>query len=144
MRGFVGQDALGNRYYEMPGPHATRTRRSVLPRDGVQRDVFEYSQEMLPVEWRAWLEHRRTVPPTDEEIEAAKIHQETVRSLAATRQERMDRMAAAFFESQPQPPAPPLPDPADESARRPAAAQIEEPTGQGESFRPGTWGAKRN
>lgn len=61
---FVGEDALGNRYYEQrkgTGPHG-------MPRRFVTyRDYAEASK--VPPEWHGWLHHTVATPPTEEAYE---------------------------------------------------------------------------
>lgn len=61
---FVGEDALGNRYYEQrkgTGPHG-------MPRRFVTyKDYAEASK--VPPEWHGWLHHTVATPPTEEAYE---------------------------------------------------------------------------
>ena len=60
----VGEDALGNRYYqergrpEKQGPHWNRRRRWVIYKGRIDASS-------VPPEWNAWLQHTTDVPPTD-------------------------------------------------------------------------------
>ena len=58
---FVGEDALGNRYYEQTtgvGPHG-KPRRWVIYRNGLVEAT------RVPPEWHAWLHHTVDTPPSE-------------------------------------------------------------------------------
>eukprot|EP00730_Choanoeca_flexa_P014980 TRINITY_DN6748_c0_g1_i3.p1 TRINITY_DN6748_c0_g1~~TRINITY_DN6748_c0_g1_i3.p1 ORF type:complete len:115 (+),score=7.81 TRINITY_DN6748_c0_g1_i3:67-411(+) len=58
----VGRDTNGNKYYNLT--LQDRTARIVE----TPGDEEDYDPSNLPVEWRAWLSHKRDNIPTDEEI----------------------------------------------------------------------------
>ncbi|OXG48012.1 hypothetical protein J010_04510 [Cryptococcus neoformans] len=68
-KGLIGYDLQGNRYFEIPNPAGGRTKRFV--EYAVNRDIAEYGRADLkpPVQWKAWLSHTRTTPPTVQELE---------------------------------------------------------------------------
>ena len=75
VRTIVGKDDFGNVYYVLEpnpdGPVQTRNlgsnSRGYLP--GPQASIND-----LPVEWEAWLRHRRQSPPTTDEIATNQLH----------------------------------------------------------------------
>ncbi|KAH8858964.1 hypothetical protein KSF78_0006750 [Schistosoma japonicum] len=83
----VGTDKSGNRYFEAPpNEKSEHIHLSKLPKrffliPGQKK--LEYSHEnnhvdmsSIPAEWYSWLYHRRSNPPTEEEIEANTISKE--------------------------------------------------------------------
>ncbi|KAK7490393.1 hypothetical protein BaRGS_00018372 [Batillaria attramentaria] len=66
---FVGEDHLGNRYYEKD-PDQKRGRRGsrwVEARDAAEGDMTFMPE--VPSEWDSWLRRRRDNPPTQEELD---------------------------------------------------------------------------
>ena len=72
----VGEDFLGNRYYEIPADPSRGKRR---PRrwytstasnyhDPRGSNIAEGFDNEVPSEWESWLRNRREVPPTESEI----------------------------------------------------------------------------
>ncbi|XP_050595070.1 uncharacterized protein LOC126924522 [Bombus affinis] len=61
----IGEDNYGTKYYEIENPRSTRKNSS---RYFVPVNKDDHTQE-VPVEWEAWLRHRRKDPPSREEIE---------------------------------------------------------------------------
>jgi NADH:ubiquinone oxidoreductase subunit len=62
---FVGEDALGNRYYEQTtgvGPHG-KPRRWVIYKD-------QSEASLIPPEWHHWMHFTTDTPPTDQGYEA--------------------------------------------------------------------------
>ncbi|CAH8499632.1 unnamed protein product [Schistosoma bovis] len=77
----VGVDKSGNRYFEAPPNKASEhTHLSKLPKrfflmpgqNGLECSHGNMDVELssVPPEWHSWLSHRRSNPPTEEEIEA--------------------------------------------------------------------------
>lgn len=66
----VGEDHLGNKYFEKLADPARNRRASrwVEPRDASQSADPTFIPE-VPMEWEAWLRRRRNNPPTQEEID---------------------------------------------------------------------------
>ena len=56
-------------------------KRTIIYADG-RNHFFQYDPNDIPVQWQAWLRNTRPNPPTLEEIEQDKIHQERVQALA--------------------------------------------------------------
>ncbi|XP_055354168.1 NADH dehydrogenase [ubiquinone] 1 alpha subcomplex assembly factor 2-like [Paramacrobiotus metropolitanus] len=71
-REFIGEDYLGNRYYEQPTPYSSNRKlaRSLEPANR-HKYHFEHDArwEEIPPEWEAWLRNKRKDPPTAEEIQ---------------------------------------------------------------------------
>ncbi|KAK4469580.1 hypothetical protein MN116_006553 [Schistosoma mekongi] len=83
----VGIDKSGNRYFEAPpNKKSEHTHLSKLPKrfflipgqKGLEYAHGNNHVEMssIPAEWYSWLSHRRSNPPTEEEIEANTISKE--------------------------------------------------------------------
>ncbi|KAL8577687.1 hypothetical protein ACOMHN_060798 [Nucella lapillus] len=64
---FVGEDHLGNRYYEKDADVATNRRRSRWVESRGQEDPSFIPE--VPNEWESWLRRRRDIPPTQEELD---------------------------------------------------------------------------
>lgn len=84
----VGEDRLGNKYYEksvLAASRRSRPHRYYLPLSGEE----DFHQE-LPAEWEAWLRHRRKIPPTAEELaqsyQIMLMKKENAKKLAAEHQ----------------------------------------------------------
>ncbi|GFY73964.1 mimitin, mitochondrial [Trichonephila inaurata madagascariensis] len=62
----MGQDHLGNKYYEAASsnPHSMRKSKNRWFEPKVEEDW----QQNLPAEWEAWLRGRRQHAPTEEEV----------------------------------------------------------------------------
>ncbi|CAG9466645.1 unnamed protein product [Pedinophyceae sp. YPF-701] len=58
---YVGEDELGNKYYEKPEEQWSR-HRIVL-----YKDSNGYDATHVPVPWHAWLHHMRDLPPTKDD-----------------------------------------------------------------------------
>ncbi|CAH8286889.1 unnamed protein product [Schistosoma turkestanicum] len=90
----VGVDKSGNRYFEAPPNEASEhTHLAKLPKryfllpgqntlDYSNRDI-DIDSLFLPPEWHSWLNHRRSDPPTEEEIEANALSKNNRLNLAA-------------------------------------------------------------
>ncbi|XP_064462901.1 NADH dehydrogenase [ubiquinone] 1 alpha subcomplex assembly factor 2-like [Ornithodoros turicata] len=61
----IGNDYLGNKYFETPADPSRGRRRPVRWFEPAIKEKFD---QEVPVEWEAWLRYRRTSPPTEEEI----------------------------------------------------------------------------
>ncbi|GFS94653.1 uncharacterized protein NPIL_509271 [Nephila pilipes] len=81
---FMGQDHLGNKYYEAPiNVHSMRKSGNRWFEPKTEGDW----QQNLPAEWEAWLRGRRRDAPTEEEI----LHN---LSIAQTKKIKGDEIAA--------------------------------------------------
>ncbi|GBB99698.1 hypothetical protein RclHR1_00360047 [Rhizophagus clarus] len=65
-RVYVGSDHLGNDYYESTRKNNGRTRRMVEMKG--KKDVIDFFNNQIPVQWSSWLRHTRYDSPTIEEI----------------------------------------------------------------------------
>ncbi|PWZ03838.1 hypothetical protein BCV70DRAFT_24055 [Testicularia cyperi] len=69
-RYIVGQDLAGNSYVELPSLSGStdprHTRRSILWKE--KRELGDYDQRSIPVQWIMWLRHTRREAPTIEEL----------------------------------------------------------------------------
>ncbi|KAK9730514.1 NADH ubiquinone oxidoreductase subunit NDUFA12 [Popillia japonica] len=61
-----GTDYFGNKYFEIPANPSVGKRRASRWFEPQEKENF---QQEMPAEWEAWLRHRRTEPPTQEEVE---------------------------------------------------------------------------
>ncbi|OAD52043.1 Mimitin, mitochondrial [Eufriesea mexicana] len=62
---FIGEDYNGTKYYEIQNKNSSRRNPSRYFQPVNKND---HTQE-IPVEWEAWLRHRRKYPPSAEEIQ---------------------------------------------------------------------------
>ncbi|KAI8848529.1 hypothetical protein BC829DRAFT_393769, partial [Chytridium lagenaria] len=122
---FVGYDLVGNMYFEGPAKKqgAIATRRTIEYADG-RTEIWSYSGKELPIQWQAWLRHTRADPPTLEEIVEAEAQREAI----ITKARELNRLRGETESGQ----VPVQPAIA-------AKATEAKPTGQGESFQPGSW-----
>ncbi|PWN51304.1 hypothetical protein IE53DRAFT_314162 [Violaceomyces palustris] len=71
----VGRDLMGNSYIEMPSLSGSKdprhTRRAVQWRE--KKELGDYDQRQLPVQWVMWLRHTRRDPPSLEELERDRL-----------------------------------------------------------------------
>lgn len=67
----VGEDLMGNSYLELPSLSGStdvrHTRRSIMWRE--KRELGDYDQRSIPVQWTMWLRHTRRDAPSLEELE---------------------------------------------------------------------------
>ncbi|RUS34326.1 hypothetical protein BC938DRAFT_481200 [Jimgerdemannia flammicorona] len=116
------------------------------------RDVSEFTQDHLPVQWQAWLRHTRPDPPTIDELIAANHKRELIIQRAkeldrqwAERKLQIQQENALLIEAQSQvSPTETTPASSHESEARRQARQkptlpSTEATGQGDTFQPGSW-----
>ncbi|CAG7731562.1 unnamed protein product [Allacma fusca] len=61
----MGEDKLGNKYFEIPANPSIGKRRNSRYFEPKVKDRFDQD---LPSEWESWLRNRRENPPTLEEI----------------------------------------------------------------------------
>uniref|UniRef100_A0AC34GSQ1 NADH dehydrogenase [ubiquinone] 1 alpha subcomplex subunit 12 n=1 Tax=Panagrolaimus sp. ES5 TaxID=591445 RepID=A0AC34GSQ1_9BILA len=66
----VGQDVVGNQYYEYKGARSDRT--------NIQRgyDQTDPNASKPAIEWESWLKGTRRFPPSDEEIQLNRLRQQ--------------------------------------------------------------------
>ncbi|ORX56440.1 hypothetical protein DM01DRAFT_1366805 [Hesseltinella vesiculosa] len=126
----IGTDLDGNEYWEMPNPLGGRPKRWVQMKD--HDDYAVYNQNLLPVQWQAWLRHTRPVAPTTQElireVQRRNLIQQRAKQLEQDWQQRKQQLQqehdkAAQLESQ-------TSQPTDTTTQ---------PTGQGDTFVPGEW-----
>ncbi|TFK49087.1 hypothetical protein OE88DRAFT_1809954 [Heliocybe sulcata] len=117
----AGRDLEGNRFYEYPGTsNDPRRTKRVAKYLGVRfEDPAEAAlrAKRLAVQWRMWLSHTRSSPPTIEELQADVARQERVLANVALLQER-ERERKAHI-------AAPKTSPADTSPSEPAPAPVQ-------------------
>ncbi len=69
-RYIVGHDLVGNAYLELPSLSGSldprHTRRSIQWKE--KREMGDYDQRSIPVQWVMWLRHTRRDPPSIEEL----------------------------------------------------------------------------
>lgn len=145
-KNFVGIDKAGNRYFK-------RTEEL----DGVMKEkrcvTFKGEEDptSIPVEWICWLNGQRKSAPTPEEMAELEARREFVKlNIARLKKEEEERMAKegkrkatnigkadgpdlkSFIQQ--------FPDASEGDTTAEASdTRSSEPTGSGESFRPGTW-----
>ncbi|KAI9227927.1 MAG: hypothetical protein DHS80DRAFT_31290 [Piptocephalis tieghemiana] len=154
---FIGLDVQGNEYYEQKQPtFPGRPVRRWMQPAMTTMDLFEETH--IPVQWQSWLRHRRPEPPTDQEIQADEAYRLRTVARAAKLEEQWqkERMGleekrtatAASRVNAPEPTKVPLPSsqkedqPMEKSKpvkKRGVAPSVHYPTGQGETFTPGSW-----
>lgn len=89
---FKGQDHLGNKYYEVEKPVHWR------PVHRYFEKSVENPDEVAPIDvansvppaWDAWLRFRRKDPPSDEEVEEAKLYYSYQQQLAAKKKAELE------------------------------------------------------
>ncbi|KAI1732666.1 NADH ubiquinone oxidoreductase subunit NDUFA12 domain-containing protein [Ditylenchus destructor] len=68
-RSYIGEDMLGNRYYEIKESRSSNVKRGYDPPEGQRNwQHRNYEKAMPPVEWQGWLNGSRKLPPTSDEI----------------------------------------------------------------------------
>lgn len=65
---YVGEDHLGNKYYEEDRPHSPRKQHRYYLRDDYKPDTHVADLFGVPPAWDAWLRYRRINPPTELEV----------------------------------------------------------------------------
>ncbi|KAJ1646267.1 hypothetical protein LPJ64_002237 [Coemansia asiatica] len=87
---FRGWDLERNMYFERYVRSSSRTRRRVVYSKHLT--VSEYRDDIIPVQWQAWMRHTREQPPTVQEliqdVQRRKRLAENVRKLVALEQEQ--------------------------------------------------------
>ncbi|KAJ2722099.1 hypothetical protein GGI07_003541 [Coemansia sp. Benny D115] len=63
---FKGADLDGNMYFERFTRNSSRPRRHVVYKENI--NVSQYSDELIPVQWQAWMRHTREEPPSETEL----------------------------------------------------------------------------
>ncbi|KAJ1893142.1 hypothetical protein LPJ66_005932 [Kickxella alabastrina] len=120
---FKGSDLEGNLYFERMSQSTVRPRRVVVYRENFA--ISDYKDDIIPVQWQAWMRHTRDQPPSIgelvQEIQRRKRLAENVRILDLARKQSQD-----------------MPELADQSEKKeqPIAFQKSAP---GESYQPEGW-----
>lgn len=98
---YIGQDRLGNKYYEAHRPMKERnlTRYYEKPDLDLKTDHFADLAHVSPC-WDAWLRFRRKEPPSQEEEEAAEQYFNNQQRMAEERKQRELEESKALAESQ--------------------------------------------
>jgi NADH dehydrogenase [ubiquinone] 1 alpha subcomplex assembly factor 2 len=105
---FVGQDHLGNRYFEAYRPNHIRPVQRYFDRTGMQRtqDVVDIAN--VPPLWDAWLRFRRQEPPTDDELkdseEYYRMQQERAANSKAHKEEKEEMSKDTVSDKSKKPP----------------------------------------
>ena len=129
-RRLVGTDLQGNKYYETIR-EGNKPKREMI----TKIKHMQYTPDMMPIEWEAWIRGKRDDPPTHEELLAQQRRIETVKERARQVEEK-DREQQALEHKPPQlvaqvgHAATPLYESLDNR---------EEPTSTGTVFKPGEW-----
>ncbi|PHT77243.1 hypothetical protein T459_20765 [Capsicum annuum] len=129
-KNFVGIDKAGNRYFKR-----------IEELDGVMKEkrwvTFKGEEDptSIPVEWICWLNGQRKSAPTPEEMAELEARREFVKlNVARLKKEEEERMAKEGKRK-----ATNIGDTTAEASDTQNEKRSSEPTGSGESFRPGTW-----
>ncbi|KAJ2253819.1 hypothetical protein GGI13_002495 [Coemansia sp. RSA 455] len=124
----AGVDLDGNLYFERSVPSAQRTRRHVMYKKNI--NVAEYNDQIIPIQWQAWMRHTRSQPPTIQEllhdVERRRRMAENVHRLAT---KGMSRAVAG----------PEAVDTAQNSRSQPPPTTASKTSAPGESFEPEGW-----
>ena len=88
---FVGQDCLGNKYFEehRPNHHRKYSRFFESPMIGdFSKHVVDVND--IPPAWQAWLRFRRQDPPTEEELKESEEYFNAQQALASQKQQSQE------------------------------------------------------
>lgn len=108
----VGHDLQGNAYYEYPGYNhsgkvpfeSIRTRRVVKYQEC--KNIEDYDQKDLPVQWKMWLRHTRPKAPSLKELQADQqrltVLQTLIQNIEARDQEMRQREQAKRLQAEQQ------------------------------------------
>ncbi|KAJ2115483.1 hypothetical protein IW146_002279 [Coemansia sp. RSA 922] len=125
----AGVDLDGNLYFERSVRSAQRTRRHVVYKKNI--NVAEYNDQIIPIQWQAWMRHTRSQPPTIQEllhdVERRRRMAENVHRLATKGMSRAVAGPEAVDTAQNSRSQPPPPPPASKTSA------------PGESFEPEGW-----
>lgn len=82
---FIGEDFMGNKYYEYYNPNSIRQHQRHFERPTVieSKQVQDILDNPVPPAWDAWLRFRRTTAPTPEEVQEGINYFEMQQSRAA-------------------------------------------------------------
>lgn len=134
-RRLVGTDLQGNQYYETIRD-GKKPRREMITK--LKPD--EYTPDLIPLEWEAWIRGKRDDPPTHEELLAEQQRIKTLKERAKQVEEK-DRQQQALERKVPQIAA---------QVGHAAAPLYEnldnrtQPTSTGTTFQPGEWAPGSN
>lgn len=129
-RRLVGTDLHGNKYYETIR-EGKKPKREMI----TNLKPMQYTPDMMPMEWEAWIRRKRDDPPTHEELLAQQRRIHTIKERARQVEEK-DKEQQALEQKPPQLVAQvghastPLYESLDNRA---------EPTSTGTVFQPGEW-----
>lgn len=84
---FIGQDHLGNKFYERCRPSDWRVNRRYFERTYVKEGEDFADLTRVPPAWDAWLRYRRKDPPSPEEVEESERYFRTQQQLLAKEKE---------------------------------------------------------
>lgn len=134
-RRLVGTDLHGNQYYETIR-NGAKPRREMI----TKLKPSEYTPDLIPIEWEAWIRGKRDNPPTHEELLAEQNRIKTLKERAKQVEEK-DREQQALEQKVPQIAA---------QVGHAAAPLYEsldnrtQPTSTGTTFQPGEWAPGSN
>lgn len=134
-RRLVGTDLQGNKYYETIR-EGRKPRREMISK--IKPD--EYTPNLIPIEWEAWIRGKRDEPPTHEELLAEQNRIKTVKERARQLEEK-DREQQALEGAPPQIAA------QVGHASAPLYESLDnrtQPTSTGTTFQPGEWAPGTN
>jgi len=134
-RRLVGTDLHGNYYYET-------IREGKKPKREMISNVkhMQYTPDMMPIEWEAWIRGKRDDPPTHDELLAQQRRVETIKERARQVEEKDQEQHALDHEP------PHLVAPVGHAAT-PFYESLHnraEPTSTGTAFQPGEWTMEKN
>ena len=129
-RRLVGTDLQGNKYYETVREGKKPKREMIAFIEHAQ-----YTPELMPIEWEAWIRGKRDVPPTHEELLTQQKRIRTVQNRAKQLEEKEREQQALEQQT-------PLLVSQVGHASKPVYESLdnrEEPTSTGTMFKPGEW-----
>ncbi|VDM56116.1 unnamed protein product [Angiostrongylus costaricensis] len=84
---YIGEDAMGNRYYEIKNTRQNVTR-------GYDPPIGASNPQAPTVEWQSWLKGTRRFPPSEEEIALNRTRQQAQLAQNLTTEQRAPHVAA--------------------------------------------------
>ncbi|KAG1467708.1 hypothetical protein G6F56_004255 [Rhizopus delemar] len=129
----IGYDLSGNEYWDCPNPLGGRMKRWVQMKDIDNNDYTVFNQNLLPVQWQAWLRHTRQVPPTIVELVQEEKRKQIVLQRAKTLDEEWEQRKLQLQEQKERERL------LEEDKDKKVEAKTTEPSGHGETFAPGEW-----
>ncbi|EIE87510.1 hypothetical protein G6F46_000563 [Rhizopus delemar] len=130
----VGYDLAGNEYWDCPNPLGGRMKRWVQMKETENNDATIFNQNLLPVQWQAWLRHTRQQPPSIVELVQEEKRREIVLQRAKALDEEWEQRKLQIEEERER-------ERVLEEVKKDEKVQPKttEPSGQGDTFTPGEW-----